>query len=101
MEPVLLPGRGRRDRRGMPGEDDAGGNENTVRRAEASVGRRRGGGALALGESTVERVGARGNRSECGRTARVHRRLAEARQGGRGERGAKRARGRRNRTSDR
>src|SRR6266576_1258991 len=44
MEPVLLPGRSRRDRRAMPGEDDAGSSESPVRGAEASVDRHRGAG---------------------------------------------------------
>src|SRR5712692_9058715 len=72
MEPLLLPGRGRRDRRGMSGEDDAGGSESAVRGAEASVDRPRGGDAFALGESTAERVGARGDRGQCAGTASDH-----------------------------
>src|SRR6267154_2388259 len=72
----------------MQGEDDAGSSESPVRGAEASVDRHRGGGAFALGESNVERVGARGDRGQCAGTTSDHGKRSEERQGGRGKVGA-------------
>src|SRR5713226_10338483 len=80
----------------MPGEDDAGSSESPVRGAEASVDRHRGGGAFALGESTAERVGARGDRGQCAGTTSDHGKRPEEGQGGRGKVGAIRPSGSKN-----